>query len=113
MEWISYNYLKPKYFGRFLVTDGTDFEIMDYFGEYKGNPDWSITYIGGLTLDVTYYCEIPMDNWISIKNKKPENINAILLDKYNKKLFVGNIEWYKDIDDIHITHWMPISPLGK
>ncbi len=54
MEWISVKERLPETSQKVLVTDGEDLDIMRYFGEYKGSPDWDHG-----TLDVTHWMPIP------------------------------------------------------
>ena len=57
MEWIDIEIAPPIEFGSYLVTDGEDIQIMNYYGLYKGAHDWS-SYVNN-TLNVTYLMPLP------------------------------------------------------
>ena len=63
--------------------------------------------------------------WISVEERLPDNGNAVLVNRYNKRLkfSVANIDnyqgygkwWDKDYDGTvwTITHWMPLPETPK
>jgi len=57
MEWIELKKEGPVNGGKYLVTDGKEIQIMDYFGKYKGSDDWSSIICS--TLNVTHWMELP------------------------------------------------------
>lgn len=57
MKWIDIDEQFPETACQYLCTDGEHMQIMTYFGEYKGSPDWSSPFCE--TLDVTHWMELP------------------------------------------------------
>lgn len=57
MKWNDIKKQEPPCAGSYLVTDGEDIQIMDYFGKYKGADEWSSRVC--CTLDVTHWMELP------------------------------------------------------
>jgi hypothetical protein len=57
MEWIDISVSAPTEFGSYLVTDGSDIQIMNYYGQYKGCHDWS-SYVCN-SLNVTHWKPLP------------------------------------------------------
>lgn len=53
MEWIDINQEYPACGGSYLVTDGEDIQIMEYFGKYKESHDWSSKMC--CSIDVTHW----------------------------------------------------------
>lgn len=56
-QWIDVNDALPDRFGRYLVTDGVEIEIMRFFGKHKNEPEWSSDNCN--TLDVTHWSLLP------------------------------------------------------
>jgi len=57
MEWIDIDEDAPPCVGAYLVTDGTDIQIMDYHGTRNGEDDWESQIC--CIMDVTHWMFLP------------------------------------------------------